>query len=80
MSTGVGFVTSGVYGNKGFSGLYMGKFSYSLQWVIGAAGRLRSSSQDSKFLDTQEIPIHSFGHLSDVLVQGLICANHRCCV
>ena len=60
MNTGVGFVTSGSISSRVFCGFVYGKrFSYGLQWVVGAAERLGGF----KVLRYPEIPIHSFDYL-----------------
>jgi hypothetical protein len=43
MSTGMGICYQRSIGSKGFVACIPEKFSYSLQWVIGAAGRLGNS-------------------------------------
>ena len=61
MSTGNGICYQRSIGSRGvFAACIWKKFSYSLQWVTGAAGRLGSSK---KILGYLEIPIHSYDHL-----------------
>jgi len=49
----MGFVTSGVEATRVFAACILEKFSYSLQWVIGAAGRLGSAKSYEARVRTQ---------------------------
>ena len=64
MSTGMGICYQRSIGSKGFVACIRKKFSYSLQWVIGAAGRLGNSKATRpepglKILGYSVIPIHT---------------------